>query len=83
MGLQLRDMLQHVIAASDEPLKGRILEVLKDPDETFRKMLIDNRKRLDNPGINSSDEHFWYSGVIRNAGHELRRDLIRDGWYKL
>jgi hypothetical protein len=46
-------------------------------------MLIDNRKRLDNPGINSSDEHFWYSGVIRNAGHELRRDLIRDGWYKL
>jgi hypothetical protein len=45
-------------------------------------MLIVNRKRLDNPAVTSADDHFWYSGVIRNAGHELRRDLIRDGWYK-
>jgi len=82
MGLQLRDMLQHVISACEEPLKSRILEVLKEPDETFRQILIDNRKRLDSPGANHSDEHFWYSGVIRNAGYELRRDLIRDGWYK-
>lgn len=82
MGLQLRDMLQHVIAACDDPLKSRILEVLKGPDDTFRQMLIDNRKRLDTPCSGSPDEHFWYSGVIRNAGHELRRDLIRDGWYK-
>lgn len=82
MGLQLRDMLHHVISACEEPLKGRILEVLKEPDEKFRQILIDSRKRLDNPGSVSSDEHFWYNGVIRNAGHELRRDLIRDGWYK-
>lgn len=82
MGLQLRDMLQHVIASCDEPLKSRILEVLKEPDEKFRQSLIDNRKRLDNPGLFSSEEHFWYHGVIRNAGHEMRRDLIRHGWYK-
>lgn len=82
MGLQLRDMLHHVLSACDEPLKGRILEVLKEPDEKFRQTLIDNRKRLDGPGTISTDEHFWYNGVIRNAGHELRRDLIRDGWYK-
>lgn len=82
MGLQLRDMLHHVIASCEEPLKDRILEVLKDPDEKFRLLLIENRKRLDNPGTISSDEHFWYNGVIRNAGHELRRDLIRHGWYK-
>ena len=82
MGLQLRDILHHVISACDEPLKSRILVVLKEPDEKFRQLLIDNRKRLDNPGATSSDEHFWYHGVIRNAGYELRRDLIRDDWYK-
>ncbi len=82
MGLQLRDILQHVVSCCDEPLKGRILEVLKEPDEKFRRLLIDNRKRLDNPGNPSPDEHFWYHGVIHNAGYELRRDLIRHDWYK-
>ncbi len=82
MGLQLRDMLHHVISSCEEPLNDRILEVLKEPDEKFRQTLIDNRKRLDNPGTIPPDEHFWYNGVIRNAGHELRRDLIRHGWYK-
>lgn len=82
MGLQLRDMLQHVISLCDAPLSNRILEVLKEPDEKFRQSLISNRKRLDDPGDNSSEEHFWYNGVIRNAGYELRRDLIRNGWYK-
>lgn len=82
MGLQLRDILHHVISSCEEPLRGRILEVLKEPDEKFRQLLIDNRKRLDNPGALSSEEHFWYHGVIRNAGYELRRDLIRHDWYK-
>jgi hypothetical protein len=82
MGLQLRDILHHVISTCEEPLKSRILEVLKEPDEKFRQILIDNRKRMDNPGTVSSDEHFWYNGVIRNAGHELRRDLMRHDWYK-
>ncbi len=82
MGLQLRDILHHVILSCEQPLKGRILDVLKEPDEKFRQSLIENRKRLDNPGILSPDEHFWYNGVIKNAGHELRRDLIRHGWYK-
>jgi len=82
MGLQLRDILHHVLCACEDPLKSRILEVLKEPDEKFRQLLIDNRKRLDGPGTSTTEEHFWYNGVIRNAGHELRRDLIRDGWYK-
>jgi len=82
MGLQLRDMLHHVLSACEEPLKSRILEVLQEPDEKFRQSLIDHRKRLDNPSTASSEDHFWYNGVIRNAGHELRRDLIRHGWYK-
>jgi len=82
MGLQLRDILHHVVSSCDEPLKGRILEVLQEPDEKFRQMLIDHRKRLDSPCTATPEEHFWYNGVIRNAGHELRRDLIRHGWYK-
>jgi hypothetical protein len=82
MGLQLRDMLHHVLSSCEEPLKKRILEVLKQPDDQFRQSLIDHRKRLDTPSVVSSEEHFWYNGVIRNAGHELRRDLIRHGWYK-
>jgi len=82
MGLQLRDMLHHVISCCEEPLKGRIRDVLKSPDEKFRQILVSNRKRLDNPCSLSPDERFWYNGVIRNAGYELRRDLIRHGWYK-
>jgi hypothetical protein len=82
MGLQLRDMLHHVESSCEELLSKRILEVLKEPDENFRRLLIDNRKRLDSPESSSAEERFWYNGVIRNAGYELRRDLIRDGWYK-
>ena len=82
MGLQLRDILHQVTSACDAPLKNRILEVLKEPDEKFRQLLIDQRKRLDSPSTATAEEHFWYNGVIRNPGHELRRDLIRNGWYK-
>ncbi len=82
MGLQLRDMIQHVISTCGEPLGNRITEVLKEPDERFRQNLSDNRKRLDDPGLTTTAEHFWYNGVIRNAGVDLRRDLIRQGWYK-
>lgn len=82
MGLQLRDILHHVTSSCEDPLKSRILEVLKEPDEKFRHLLIDQRKRLDDPCTATAEEHFWYSGVIHNPGHELRRDLIRQGWYK-
>ncbi len=82
MGLQLRDMLHHVTSACEEPLKGRIMEVIREPDEKFKQLLIDHRKKLNKSCTGSSEEHFWHNGVIRNAGHELRRDLIRQGWYK-
>jgi len=82
-GLRLRDMIQHVIANTPEPLRSRIRETLKDPDERFRQSLTDRRKRLDDPELAlPSEEHFWYHGVIRHAGVDLRRDLIRHGWYK-
>jgi hypothetical protein len=82
-GLRLRDMIQHVIANTPEPLRSRIRETLKDPDERFRQSLTDRRKRLDDPELAlPPEEHFWYNGVIRHAGVDLRRDLIRHGWYK-
>lgn len=72
-----------MIAHAPEPLRTRIREALKDPDERFRQSLTDRRKRLDDPAESPpSEEHFWYSGVIRHAGVDLRRDLIRHGWYK-
>ncbi|MBW2452100.1 MAG: hypothetical protein JRF07_07100 [Deltaproteobacteria bacterium] len=82
MGLRLRDMIQFVIAKTTDPLSSRIREALSTPDECFRQNLKDFRKRLDQPGTTHTDDHFWYNGMIRNAGADLRRDLIRHGWYK-
>jgi hypothetical protein len=82
-GLRLRDMIQYVIANAAEPLGNRIREALKEPDERFRQSLTDRRKRLDDPETAPpAEDHFWYHGVIRHAGVDLRRDLIRHGWYK-
>ena len=82
-GLRLRDMIQFVITSTPEPLCSRIREALQEPDERFRQSLTDRRKRLDDPQVPPpSDAHFWYNGVIRHAGVDLRRDLIRHGWYK-
>jgi hypothetical protein len=81
-GLRLRDMIQYVIANMPEPLCSRIREALQEPDEKFRQSLTDRRKRLDPPEEAPPEEHFWYNGVIRHAGVDLRRDLIRHGWYK-
>jgi hypothetical protein len=65
-----------------EPLGSRIREALQETDEKFRQSLTDRRKRLDPPEEAPPEEHFWYNGVIRHAGVDLRRDLIRHGWYK-
>lgn len=82
-GLKLRDLIQYVIDASPEELGSRIAEAIDEADERFRKTLIGHRKRLDAPGDElPTSEHFWYNGIIRNAGVDLRRDLIRHDWYK-
>jgi len=82
-GLKLRDMIQYVIDGSPEALGCRISEALQEPDEHFRQSLVGQRKRLDSPGESPpSEDHFWHNGIIRNAGVDLRRDLIRQGWYK-
>ncbi len=82
-GLRLRDMIQYIIDASPAIVRERICEALQESDERFQQSLIDSRKRLDSPSAPlPTEEHFWRNGVIRNAGVDLRRDLIRCGWYK-
>jgi len=82
-GLKLRDMIQHVAEAVPAVLGDKILEIVADADSRLRKNMVDVRKRLDPPAeIRARDDHFWYRGMVRNQGVYLRRDLIRQGWYK-
>ena len=81
-GLQLRDLLQYVLEGVSPQLKIKLEHILSDPDQRFRKALGDHRKRLDPPEEpRLTSERFWYQGVCRNQGSDLRRDLIRHGWY--
>jgi hypothetical protein len=81
LGLALRDMIQYVLDGVPELLRCKIHEIIREADERFQTNLIDRRKRLDAPE-EMSDDHFWYRGVVRNQGAYLRRDLIRQGWFK-
>jgi hypothetical protein len=82
-GLILRDMIQYVLEGVAETLKVKITEIIAEADDKFRDILIDRRKRLDPPAnITEPEDHFWYRGVVQNQGVYLRRDLIRQGWYK-
>ena len=76
-------MIQHVAEAVPAVLGDKILEIVADADSRLRKNMVDVRKRLDPPAeIRARDDHFWYRGMVRNQGVYLRRDLIRQGWYK-
>lgn len=82
-GLHLRDAIQYVIEVSPTLVADRISEALQESDERFQQSLTDHRKRLDGPGSGAPvEDHFWRRGIIRNAGVDLRRDLIRQGWYQ-
>ncbi|BCR03056.1 hypothetical protein DESUT3_01250 [Desulfuromonas versatilis] len=82
-GLKLRDMIQFVIEGISSALQHKILDIIADADAKLQKNLVDRRKRLDPPlALPASQERFWYAGMVRNQGADLRRDLIRVGWYK-
>ncbi len=83
MGLKLRDMIQYVIDGIPPALDEKITEIISEADQKFQKNLVDQRKRLDPPSSQPvRDDRFWYQGIVRNQGVDLRRDLIRQGWYK-
>ncbi len=82
-GLKIRDTIQLVIEVAPQSLAEKITSIVSEPDETFQAVLIDRRKRLDPPSEPElQQERFWYQGVVRNQGIILRRDLIRQDWFK-
>lgn len=82
-GLQLRDVLQFTAEGVSPELRAKLHEIMADADERFRKLLTDQRKRLDPPtDIPIREDRFWCHGIIEQPGATLRRDLIRSGWFK-
>ncbi len=84
-GLKIRDIIQLVIDVAPADLAEKIKLIITTADEQFRQILTDRRKPIDLPAEHQHSlpaERFWYQGVIRNQGYDLRRDLIRSGWYK-
>ncbi len=82
-GLKIRDTIQVVIEIAPQPLANKISTIVADPDKSFQTTLTDRRKRLDSPSQPKlQQERFWYQGMVRNQGIDLRRDLIRQGWFK-
>ncbi len=81
-GLKIRDAIQLVIEAAPAPLSDKIRNIALEADSDFQRILTDNSKRLDPAGeMQLQNERFWYQGIIKNQGTELRRDLIRHGWF--
>lgn len=82
-GLKIRDTIQLVIEVAPAALADKISTITAEPDKTFQNVLTDRRKRLDPPSEPKlQQERFWYQGMVRNQGIDLRRDLIRQGWFK-
>lgn len=82
-GLTIRDAIQLVIELAPKSLADKIISIVSEPDSTFKKILIDRRKRLDPPTeMKLRQKRFWYQGMVQNQGCDLRRDLIRQGWFK-
>lgn len=82
-GLLIRDTIQLVIEVAPKLLADKIISIVADPDIAFKKILTDRRKRLDPPTeITLTQKRFWYHGIVRKQGSDLRRDLIRQGWFK-
>lgn len=81
-GLIVRDTIQLVIEIAPKLLADKITSIVAEPDNTFKKILVDRRKRLDPPTeMKLSQNRFWYHGMVQKQGSDLRRDLIRHGWF--
>lgn len=82
-GLKIRDTIQVVIEVAPTHLADKIRSIVAAPDQNFQTSLTDRRKRLDPPSQPQlQQERFWYQGMVSKQGIDLRRDLIRQGWFK-
>jgi len=82
LGLHLRDIIAYVIDQAEGALSAKLIEIVAEPDRRFQQVLTDRRKRFDQPSSASTPPPFWYQGVVARPGATLRRDLIRQGWFK-
>jgi hypothetical protein len=81
--LKLRDIIQFALEGVPDVLREKLSEILSETDGRFRQLLTDCRKRLDPPDdIPLRSDRFWYRGMVRKQGAYLRRDLIRQDWFK-
>jgi len=82
LGLHLRDIIAYAIARVEPALAEKLREIVNEPDQRFQQLLTDQRKRFDQPASATVPPPFWYQGVVARPGATLRRDLIRQGWFK-
>jgi len=83
-GLKIRDCIASVCAQSNSQLRHKLLQYIAEADKTFKHMLTDTGKC---PFKSRCAKHprnlnFWHWGIPRQYGVEMRRDLIRIGWYQ-
>jgi len=82
-GLKLRDIIQFALEGVPNILQEKLADIVAESDAGFRQLLTDCRKRLDPPeDIPLRADRFWYHGMVRKQGIYLRRDLIREDWFK-
>ena len=82
-GLKIRDIIDRVIDQSTDATREKLLRFIAESDALFRCQLIETSRQMPTEAAsdNARQQHFWHCGVVRNHGSELRRDLIRRGWY--
>ena len=83
-GLNIRDLIEHIIRNVGSPLDEKIGDAIIDYDNRFDAILVDRDRNIDPPRdvYIDGDIPFWYRGIPKKYGTELRRDLIRCGWYE-
>ncbi len=92
LGLKLRDIIEFVMENSGEVIRAKLVQFIADADEQFRQQLENTSKPFStvvpdletDSGVDARSarrQRFWRWGVTRNQGVNLRRDLIRSGWF--
>lgn len=83
-GLVMRDCIAMVCSQCNSQLRHKLQQFIAEADKTFKHLLTDTSKSPLRGRCTKHPRnlHFWHWGVPREYGVELRRDLIRIGWYQ-
>jgi len=83
-GLVIRDCIAMVCSQCNSQLRHKLLLFIADADKTFKHLLTDTGKSPFSARCTKHPRnlHFWHWGIPRTYGVEMRRDLIRIGWYQ-